>query len=64
MNLHFKTLLTIAVFVGIGVLVSISAQHYPILTLMAVAIAMFAAFYNLVYSLLKIEQSIDELKKK
>ena len=64
MNLHFKTLLTIAVFVGIGILVSISAQHYPILTLVAVAIAMFAAFYNLVYSLLKIEQSIDELKKK
>lgn len=64
MNLHLKTLLMIVGFVGIGVLVSVSAQHYPILTLIVVAIAMFAAFYNLIYSLLKIEQSIDELKNK
>lgn len=64
MNLHFKTALTIISFIAIGVIVSISAKHFPIVTLIVVAVAMFAAFYNLIYSLLKIEQSIDELKNK
>jgi hypothetical protein len=64
MNLHLKTILTILAFIAIGVVVSISAQHFPIFTIFAVAIFLFVAFYNLIYSLHKIERSINELRNK
>lgn len=64
MSLHLKTILFIVAFIGIAVLVTISAKHFPIFTIIAVSLFMFVAFYNLIYSMLKIEQSIDELKKR
>lgn len=64
MNLHLKTLAYIIGFVGVIVLTIISAQHYPVFTITGIAIFLLIAFYNLIYSMLKIEQSIDELKKR
>lgn len=64
MNLHLKTALFILSFVCIGIVVTISAHNFPFTTLAVVAVTLFIAFYNLIYSLLKIEKSIDELKKK
>lgn len=64
MNLHLLTLLYILGFAVMAVLIALGLDNFPILTLSAVAIFLFVAFYNLVYTLLKIEQSIKEIKGK
>ena len=63
MNLHIKTVIFILGVVGIGAIVLLGMQHFPLFTLTTIVLASFAVFYNLIYSFLKIEQSIEELKR-
>jgi len=64
MNAHLKTILLMAAFVCIASLIAVGMNYIPVFTIIVVSIFMFAAFYNLIYSLIKVEESIEQLKNK
>jgi hypothetical protein len=64
MNTHLKTILFMAAFVCVSVLIAVGMKYIPVFTIIVLSIFMFAAFYNLIYSLIKIEESIEHLKNK
>lgn len=63
MNLHLVTIIYICAFIGVSALIAFGISIYPIFTLTTFGIVMFASFYHLIYSFLKMEHSIKELKK-
>lgn len=64
MNLHLTTCLYIAGFVAVVSLVAFGLNTFPTFTLVVFGSAMFAAFYHLIYSMVKLERDIEELKSK
>ena len=64
MNAHLKTILLMAAFVCVASLIAVGMNYIPVFTIIVVSIFMFAAFYNLIYSLIKVEESIEQLKNK
>jgi hypothetical protein len=64
MNLHLTTCLYIAGFVAVVSLIAFGLNTFPTFTLVVFGCAMFAAFYHLVYSFVKLERTIEELKAK
>jgi hypothetical protein len=63
MNLHFVTIIYISVFIGTSLLIAWGLGTYPIFTMTTFSLIMFAAFYHLVYTFLKLEQTMKDLKK-
>ena len=64
MNLHLTTCLYIAGLVAVVALVAFGLNTFPTFTLVVFGTFMFAAFYHLIYSLIKLERDIENLKAK
>lgn len=62
MNLHLVTIAYISTFIGVSALIAVGLNTYPIFTLTTFGLIMFAAFYHLVYTFVKLEQTMKELK--
>lgn len=63
MNLHVITIVYLSAFIGACMLIAWGLSAYPIFTLTTFGLVMFAAFYHLVYTFVKLEKTMKELKK-
>ena len=64
MNLHLTTCLYIAGFIAIMSLIAFGLNTFPTFTLIVFGAFMFAAFYHLIYTMVKLERDIENLKAK
>jgi len=62
MNLHLVTIAYLSVFIGVCALIALGLNTYPTFTLTTFGLVMFASFYHLVYTFVKLEQTMKELK--
>jgi hypothetical protein len=63
MKLHIITVAYICLFVVVSLLIAWGLGTYPIFTMITFGLVMFAAFYHLIYTFVKTEQILKDLKK-
>ena len=63
MNLHLLTIGYLSAFIATCLLIAWGLNEYPVFTLTTFGLVMFGAFYHLVYTFVKLEQIMKELKK-
>jgi uncharacterized membrane protein len=64
MNLHLITIGYLSGFIAVCLLIAWGLNVYPVFTLTTFALVMFGAFYHLVYTFVKLEQTMKEFKSK